>query len=65
MNIEDFLTIEKKDGIATLWIDNKKEKMNVVSPTVIGIFGQIFEQMEKDAEVKAVIFISGRNELLN
>ncbi len=64
MNIKDFLTIEKKDGIATLWIDNKKEKMNVVSPTVIDIFGQIFEQMENDPEVKAVIFISGKKDFM-
>ena len=40
MQIKDFLTIEKKDGIATLWLDNKKEKMNVVSPSVIDIFGK-------------------------
>jgi len=64
MDIKDFLIIEKKDGIATLWLDNKKEKMNVVSPSVIDIFGQIFEQMENDPEVKAVIFISGKKDFM-
>ncbi len=64
MEIKDFLTIEKNDGIATLWLDNKKEKMNVVSPSVIDIFGQIFEQMENDNEVKAVIFISGKKDFM-
>ncbi len=64
MDIKDFLTIEKKDGIATLWLDNKKEKMNVVSPDVIKIFGEIFEQMENDSEVKAVIFISGKKDFM-
>lgn len=64
MEIKDFLTIQKKDGIATLWLDNKKEKMNVVSPSVIDIFGQIFEQMESDNEVKAVIFISGKKDFM-
>lgn len=64
MQIKDFLTIEKEDGIATLWLDNKKEKMNVVSPSVIDIFGQIFEQMENDQEVKAVIFISGKKDFM-
>lgn len=64
MDIKDFLTIEKKDGIATLWLDNKKEKMNVVSPDVIKIFGEIFEQMENDNEVKAVIFISGKKDFM-
>ena len=45
-------------------ISNKKEKMNVVSPSVIDIFGQIFEQMEKDDEVKAIIFISGKKDFM-
>ena len=64
MQIQDFLTIEKKDGIATLWLDNKKEKMNVVSPTVINFFGQIFAQIEQDDEIKAAIFISGKKDFM-
>jgi len=38
--------------------------MNVVSPDVIKIFGEIFEQMENDTEVKAVIFISGKKDFM-
>ena len=51
MKIQDFLQIEIKEGIATLWLDNKKEKMNVVSPAVIGFFGDIFRQIEEDESV--------------
>ena len=64
MKIQDFLQIEIKEGIATLWLDNKKEKMNVVSPAVIGFFGDIFRQIEEDESVKAAIFISGKKDFM-
>jgi 3-hydroxyacyl-CoA dehydrogenase/enoyl-CoA hydratase/3-hydroxybutyryl-CoA epimerase len=64
MQLSDFLTIEKKEGIATLWLDNKQEKMNVVSPAVIQLFGEVFNLVEKDDDIKAVIFISRKKDFM-
>ncbi len=64
MKREDFLTIEKQDGIATLWIDHQHEKMNVVSPEVIQIFSQTFAQIETDDEIKASIIISRKKDFI-
>ena len=64
MKPEDFLTIEKKDGIATIWIDHKLEKMNIVSPEVIEILGGMFDDLESDPEIKAGVIISRKPDFM-
>ncbi|RMG23058.1 MAG: hypothetical protein D6730_15250, partial [Bacteroidetes bacterium] len=64
MKTEDFLTIEVQDGIATIWMDHQLEKMNVVSPDVIRIFGEVFDRIEQDPQVRAAVLISRKKDFI-
>lgn len=64
MQVQDFITIEKRDDIAILWLDSKKDKMNVVSPEVIGLFDQVFNQIYKDDSLKAAVIISKKKDFI-
>ena len=61
---EDFFQIEIADGIATIWIDRKGEKMNVVSPNLIGFFDDIFAEINNEPDVKAAVFISRKKDFI-
>ena len=64
MKLEDFIQIEIKDGIGICWLDHKFEKMNVVSPEVIGLFEQLEPVIEKDDRIKAVVLISRKADFM-
>ncbi len=64
LKVEDVVRIEKQDGIATIWLDHQREKMNVVSPELIEIFGQVFNQLYNDNEVKAAVIISAKKDFI-
>ncbi|MCB0560854.1 MAG: enoyl-CoA hydratase/isomerase family protein [Lewinellaceae bacterium] len=64
MQLEEFITIEKKDGIATIWLDSKREKMNVVSPAVIELFDALMDKIEGDPEILAAVFISKKADFM-
>lgn len=64
LTTEDFITIEKNEGIATIWMDHQKEKMNVVSPPIIQIFGDVFNQIEQDDDILAAILISKKKDFI-
>ena len=61
---DEFLTIEKNDGIATLWLDHKKEPQNVVSPEVIEILEAVFDEVENDDSIRAAILISRKDNFI-
>ena len=64
MQLEAFITIEKQGGIATIWLDNKREKMNVVSPAVIELFDALMDKIESDPEIQAAVFISRKADFM-
>lgn len=64
MQREDYLSIEKSAGIATIWLDQKGEKVNKVSPDVIGLFESILEELQSDPQVKAVVLISRKKDFI-
>lgn len=64
MKFEDFLTIEKRGEIAIIWINNRLEKMNVVSPAAIQVFGQLMDKIEGDKDIKASVLISGKPDFM-
>ena len=64
MKPEDFVTLEVDDGIATLWLDHKKASQNVVSPAVIEILEEVFDRIEKDADIEAAVVISRKNNFI-
>lgn len=64
LSIDEFITIEKKDGIATIWMDHQREKMNIVSPPVIEFFKQVANEIETNEEIKAAILISRKKDFI-
>ena len=64
MKSEDFVTLEIDEGIATFWLDHKKASQNVVSPKVIEILEEVFDQIENDARIEAAVIISRKNNFI-
>ena len=60
----DFFRLEIKNGIATIWIDSKKDKMNIVSPTLMGDFDQIFNEIATNENIKGAILISAKKDFI-
>ena len=63
-NRDDYFRMEIKDGIATIWLHIKKEKMNVVSPDLIEFFIEVFEELSTNDEIKAGILMSDRDDFI-
>ncbi|HKJ34013.1 MAG TPA: fatty acid oxidation complex subunit alpha FadJ [Balneolales bacterium] len=53
-----YLTIEKKESVAIIWMDQPNEKVNVLNTRLIEEFKPLLESLEKDPEVKAIILAS-------
>ena len=60
----DFFKIENINGIATIWLDFKKEKMNIVSPTLIDQFESIFGSINNDKSIRGAIIISAKPDFI-
>ena len=60
----DFFRLEIENGIATIWIDSKKDKMNIVSPTLMGDFDQIFNEIATNENIKGAILISAKKDFI-
>ena len=56
------LEIEK--GIATIWIDSQKDKMNIVSPSLIGDFENVFNEIENNDDVIGAVLISAKKDFI-
>src|SRR5688572_17260439 len=55
-------TYQVEDGVAVLTIDLPGESVNTLSPETGDAFTALISRAEKDPEVKAVVFISGKND---
>ena len=53
----DFFRLEIENGIATIWIDSKNDKMNIVSPTLIGDFEEVFNEVNQNNQIQGAILI--------
>ena len=60
----DFFKLEIENGIATIWIDSKKDKMNIVSPTLIGDFEQVFSEVSNNEQINGAILISAKKDFI-
>ena len=60
---EDYFRMEVKDGIATIWLHIKNEKMNVVSPPD-RFFNEVFTELANNDEIKAGILMSDRDDFI-
>ena len=64
MKRQDVLRLEKNNGIATIWLDHQIEKMNVVSPEMMGILDEVFEEIKTSADIKGVVIISAKKDFI-
>lgn len=57
------LTIEKRDdGVAVVRMDIPGEPMNTLKSDFVDTFDEVFNALENDADVKAVVFTSGKKD---
>lgn len=64
MTREEYVDIEISNGVATIWLDQKGEKINKVSPAAIDLFDGIFNDIDNNADVKAVVLISRKKDFI-
>ena len=60
----DFFKLIKKDGIATVWLDFKKEKLNIVSPLLVDEFENIFDSINDDPTIQGTVLISAKPDFI-
>ncbi len=61
----DLFRLEIEKGIATIWIDSKKDKMNIISPSLIGDFENVFNEVENNKDVIGEILISTKKDFID
>jgi 3-hydroxyacyl-CoA dehydrogenase/enoyl-CoA hydratase/3-hydroxybutyryl-CoA epimerase len=62
---EDYITIEKNaNGVCTIWMDQKKEKINKIGPDLIGLFKEVFSELDKDDSIKAFVLTSKKKDFI-
>lgn len=64
MKRQDVLRLEKNKGIATIWLDHQIEKMNVVSPDMMGVLDDVFQEIQTDDSIKGVVIISAKKDFI-
>src|SRR5580658_4624409 len=57
-------TIEKRNGVAIIWLDQQGEKINKVSLDFVGEIDKLFQTLENDPEVKAAVLISKKKDFI-
>ncbi|MGB1017964.1 MAG: 3-hydroxyacyl-CoA dehydrogenase NAD-binding domain-containing protein [Chitinophagales bacterium] len=64
MKREDVIKLDIQNGIATLWLDHQIEKMNVVSPDMMGVLDGVFEEIKTNDAIKGVVIISAKKDFI-
>ena len=49
------------NGIATLWIDQPDKRVNTISESTLTAFEEALDALERDPNVRGVVFISGKD----
>ena len=60
----DLFRLDIDEGIATIWIDSQKDKMNIVSPSLIGDFENVFKEIETNDGIIGAILISAKKDFI-
>mgnify|MGYP000869417728 FL=1 len=62
---EEYITIENSaNGVCTIWMDQKNEKINKIGPDLIDLFEDIFSELNKDNSIKAIILTSKKKDFI-
>lgn len=59
-----YVEIEKRDGVAIIWMDEQDSKINKIGPDMIETFNPMMDELEKDPEVKAAVMISRKKDFI-
>lgn len=59
-----YVEIEKRDGIAIIWMDEQDSKINKIGPDMIDTFNPMMDELENDPEVKAAVMISRKKDFI-
>lgn len=57
-------TIEKRNGVAIVWLDQQGEKINKVSLNFVGEIDKLFQSLDSDPEVKACVITSKKKDFI-
>ena len=57
-----YLRLEKDSEIAIVWLDQEGEKVNKLGSYLVDEFNNLLDALQADADVKAVILISGKRD---
>ncbi|MDB5228779.1 MAG: fatty-acid oxidation protein subunit alpha [Bacteroidota bacterium] len=62
---EDYIAIEKNpNGVCTIWMDQKNEKINKIGPDLIGLFEEVFAELDTDDSIKAFVLSSKKKDFI-
>jgi 3-hydroxyacyl-CoA dehydrogenase/enoyl-CoA hydratase/3-hydroxybutyryl-CoA epimerase len=65
MKREDYIQIEKNaNGVCTIWMDQKNEKINKIGPDLIGLFESVFDEINADNSIKAIVLTSKKKDFI-
>lgn len=65
INRADYIEIEKhSNGVCTIWMDQKKEKINKIGPDLIGLFEEVFSELDRDSTIKAYVIASKKKDFI-
>ncbi len=53
-----YLTVEKENGVAVIWLDQPGEKVNKLAPGMLDEFEAVLTDIENDSTIKAAVLIS-------
>jgi fatty acid oxidation complex alpha subunit FadJ len=60
----NFASVEKRNQIAIIWLDEENSPVNKISLQAIEAFYNIFKELEADSEVKACVLISKKKDFI-
>lgn len=60
----NFATVEKRNGVAIVWLDEENSPINKISLEAMEAFNKIFKQLEDDKEVSACVLISKKKDFI-
>ena len=65
MRQQDYISVQKSpNGVCTIWMDQKNEKINKVGPDLIQLFEDVFTELDKDDSIKAFVINSKKKDFI-
>ena len=59
-----YLTLEIRDGVGIIWLDQHNEKINKVSADMIQAFAKVLDEISENSDVSSAVFISKKKDFI-